>query len=122
MSGGAARRAALGVALTLALLLRALTPAGYMPDLAQPGHGFLVCHGSDPGETPDGPANGRRDCPCAFLAQGGPPPSAPQIWSLLRVSIVVARLERIVAPLGPQTRTLPLGARAPPPSSDSAHV
>jgi hypothetical protein len=104
--------------LVLALFtLRALVPAGYMPDLGALGGGtfeIVLCtaHGGDAPAVPQKPP--RDDCPFGMaLAKNFVAPSAPalpaRIESADAVAAAPALAELLPPPVGP-----PLGSRAPP--------
>lgn len=109
--------------LLCALLLRALIPAGFMPNLnPADGQGLLViCSGNgaslllpDAGDT-QAPADTHQDGLCAFAMIGG---WAPVLAMVLVLLWQVPRAARpVVAPARPAIRQIlcaPLGARAPP--------
>lgn len=86
-TGGAWRHVLLTLAV-LALFVRIVVPAGFMPDRAQPGApvSLVLCTGYGevtvqvPGQVPGEkapPARGGHDAPCAFagLAAAAPPPA-----------------------------------------------
>lgn len=90
-------RIAAGLAL-LALLLRALAPAGWMPAVAADGGvTIVVCTGSGPAEAklnlgiPAKQGGGAKDAPCGFAGLGAPAlPAAPAFALALALLFILA--------------------------------
>jgi hypothetical protein len=105
------------VRITLALFaLRALVPAGYMPDLGALDAGHLeivLC--SAHGDAPSPPQHmPRDDCPFGMvLVKGFVAPVLP-VLLLPAAAIDVAFLDNKPAGLRPPSHGPPLGSRAPP--------
>lgn len=108
-----------GLSLTLALLVRAVVPVGFMPDLADPLRGFVICHGAEqaPPEAGDGgsaPESGASaPCPFAFLPLAAFAAAPARLAAPAPVfAPSPARPPALAPPSAPSP--FPLGARAPP--------
>lgn len=117
-------RSTLNIVLLLAaaLFMRAVTPAGYMPERgADGGISIALCNSEDVLRIPmkdagdDGGQEHRSASPCIFAdlaSPAAPPPDAPQIVQYAAATFVFALPLQLVE-VGANPRMLP-PARAPP--------
>jgi hypothetical protein len=111
------RSLALSLALC-AMLLRALLPAGWMPNPAAEGSPFVVCSVDGahvPGKPAGDPAQERGHAPCAFAAVAhlAPPASGP-VAVAAPSYIGIFTVARADASAGVSFVHRPQSARAPP--------
>jgi hypothetical protein len=103
----------------IALIARALVPAGWMPD----AHGMTICSVQTPGLTTlgvihhDGQPNGKHDsssqeCPFAASAHMAAAPGAPSLTAPTMHAIAAAVDRTYAAAIG--ARFVPQSPRAPP--------
>jgi hypothetical protein len=103
----------------IALIARALVPAGWMPD----AHGMTICSVQTPGLTTlgvihhDGQPNGKHDsssqeCPFAASAHMAAAPDAPSLTAPTMHAIAAAVDRTYAAAIG--ARFVPQSPRAPP--------
>lgn len=111
--------------LCLALVLRALVPAGTMLDLGTRGGffpGLVLCPVQNPGMSMEGHHHSddlprSHASPLCLLAQhagGSPLPAAVPVLSGAAMAAIVLAIPRAAAPLARRERGVPLGSRAPP--------